>query len=353
MSEGTVFERSDGRWCAKWKDANGKWRYLYRKTKGEAKQALRDALQDRDDNIVPADKLTLNDAMDQWLEGMQDTVSRRTYVNRESLVRIHIKPHAVGSKSLCKLTPEHLRSFYREKLQSLSPGTVGRLHDAISKGCREQVKAKRLRSNPAADVKPPKNPQREMDVLTPQQVKHLLETIRGTRYEIVTVLGAACALRVGEALSLRYEDCDLIAGTICIRRTLWKGKVYPPKTPTSRRTLKLPAIALEALKRHSESHGNPTGGYLLATSNGNPVAAENFWRWGWKPALRKAGLPESLTYHQLRHGAISLLIQQQVPIPIISKYAGHSTPAITFAVYGHIISGTSGMAAQAIDEALS
>src|SRR5215203_200993 len=76
MSEGSVFQRkSDGKWCGKWKDANGKWRYLYRKSRGEAKQALREALRDRDDNIVPADKLTLSHAMDVWLEGMKDSVS--------------------------------------------------------------------------------------------------------------------------------------------------------------------------------------------------------------------------------------------------------------------------------------
>jgi hypothetical protein len=41
VSEGSVFQRSDGRWVAKYKDAQGKWRYLYRKSKTEAKQALR------------------------------------------------------------------------------------------------------------------------------------------------------------------------------------------------------------------------------------------------------------------------------------------------------------------------
>lgn len=57
MSEGSVYRRKDGRWCAKWKDARGKWRYRYRKSRGEAKQTLREALQDRDDNIVPADRI--------------------------------------------------------------------------------------------------------------------------------------------------------------------------------------------------------------------------------------------------------------------------------------------------------
>jgi hypothetical protein len=120
MSEGSVFQRSDGCWCAKWKDARGTWRYLYRKIKAEAKQALWEALRDRD-NIVPADKLTLNDALQQWPEGTEGTISRRTYMNREALVRIHVQSYPVGSIRLCKLSAEHLRGFHKEKLRTLSP----------------------------------------------------------------------------------------------------------------------------------------------------------------------------------------------------------------------------------------
>jgi integrase len=349
VGEGSVFRRKDGKWCAKWKDASGKWRYLYRKSKAEAKQALREALKDRDDNIIPADKLTLSHALDQWLENMEGTVSKRTYVNRESLVRIHIKPH-VGSVRLCKLTGEHLRVFYREKLHTLSPATVARLHDVIKKACNEQVRARTLRHNPTAGVTPPRtHHSRDMTILTQQQVKLLLETVRGSRYEVIIVLGATCALRVGEALSLRWEDVDLTAGTLSIRHTLWRGKLYAPKTAESRRTLKLPQRALDCLLSVSNEASE---GYLLSTCNGTPVAAENFWRWGWKPALRKAGLDESLHYHDLRHGAASLLLNQSVPLPVVSKFLGHADPSVTMRIYAHVMDGTSGIAAQGIDSAL-
>ena len=43
-SEGSVFQRADGKWCAKWKDAQGKWRYLYASTKTEVRRKLRQAL---------------------------------------------------------------------------------------------------------------------------------------------------------------------------------------------------------------------------------------------------------------------------------------------------------------------
>ena len=162
-------------------------------------------------------------------------------------------------------------------------------------------------------------------------------------------MGATCTLRVGEALALRWDDADLQVGTVSIRHTLWKGKLYPPKTPQSKRTLKLPERALEALRRHAEQRRE---GYLLETRNGSPVAPENFWKCGWKPALRTAGLDESLTFHQLRHGAASLLLNQNVPVPVVSRYLSHANPGITMKVYAHIIDGTSSIAASGIDEAL-
>ncbi len=80
-------------------------------------------------------------------------------------------------------------------------------------------------------------------------------------------MGAVCGLRLGEALSFRNEDLDLIAGTVQVHRTLWKNKVYPPKTPSSRRTLKLPRIGLEALTRHRKATGNTSEGWCFPTKN--------------------------------------------------------------------------------------
>jgi hypothetical protein len=74
VREGSVFQRKDGRWCAKYDDAKGKTRYLCRKTKAEAKQSLRQALKDRDEDIVPANKMTVGVVLDQWLEDIEDTV---------------------------------------------------------------------------------------------------------------------------------------------------------------------------------------------------------------------------------------------------------------------------------------
>ena len=74
MGEGSVFRRkSDGYWIAKYRVAAGRWKYLYRRSKGEARKTLREALKGRDDGIVPVGKMILNDLLDSWLEDLEGT----------------------------------------------------------------------------------------------------------------------------------------------------------------------------------------------------------------------------------------------------------------------------------------
>jgi integrase len=187
-----------------------------------------------------------------------------------------------------------------------------------------------------------------MEILSPDQVKQLLEACHGDRLEGVYVLGATCGLRIGEALGVKWADIDFDKGTLTIRRTIWRGKVLPTKTSSSRRTLKVPRIALEVLYRHKAKNDST---WVFPTSFDNPHDAANFYRHNWKPMLNKAGLPP-ITYHQLRHCAASFLLSQRVPIPVVSRYLGHANPSITLAIYSHMIVDDDGLAGKAIDEIL-
>jgi hypothetical protein len=97
-TEGSVYQRGkDGRWVAQYRDASGKVQYLYRRSRQEAKQTLREALTDRDKGIVPPSKMTVGTLLDEWLEDISGDVSRRTWANQESIVRIGILSNAVHS----------------------------------------------------------------------------------------------------------------------------------------------------------------------------------------------------------------------------------------------------------------
>ncbi len=151
-------------------------------------------------------------------ENMRETVSRRTYINRESLVRVHLRSGLgrVRVNQLRDTDVRKLRKLLRGKLDSgLSPGTVKRLHVILKATLPTHV---------IASVKPPRVEQREMHVLSKAQVTQLLDTVRGYRFEAVYVLGALCGLRIGEVLALRWEDLS-DRGTLQVQRTLWRGQV--------------------------------------------------------------------------------------------------------------------------------
>ena len=354
MSEGSVFQRADGRWVAKYKDARGTWRYIYRKSKGEAKQALRAALRDRDEGISP-NKVTVAVFLDEWLESVKDAVSYRTWLNHECIVRLHLKTE-IGTARLVKLTPKGIHDLYKSKLaEGLSRGRVRKIHVTLNRALKDAVRWRYISRNPAAEVSPPQEYQREISVLTPEQIRQLLSAARGDCLEAAYVLPATVGLRQGECLSLRYEDIDFEKGTLKIRRTVWRNQVYPPKTPHSRRTIKLPRIALDALKRHRDNNDDASAeGWLFPSKHANPVDAHNFIHRLWKRVLSKAGLPESTRYHDLRHGAESLLLSQSqgVPVPAVSSLLGHRDSSITLRVYAHLIDGMEGMAANAMDDLL-
>ena len=146
--------------------------------KSEAKKALRQALKDRDDNFVPADKMTVGLYLDEWMVERKNTVSARTWRVQESIIRCRIKPR-IGTDKLCKLSGRDVTKLYRRLLnqEGLSASTVGHTHVILKQALRDAVRDKYSRTNPIDDVQPPKRVRREKGVLTPGDVRKLLDAV--------------------------------------------------------------------------------------------------------------------------------------------------------------------------------
>ena len=72
----------------------------------------------------------------------------------------------------------------------------------------------------------------------------------------------------------------------------------------------------------------------MASLIGTPLDKHNVTRL-FKAALKRAGLRESVRFHDLRHAAATLMIEAGVDTKIASARLGHSTTAITQDLYQH------------------
>src|SRR5215218_11020306 len=149
------------------------------------------------------------------------------------MARVHIKP-ALGRLQLKSLTSAHVRSLYRHKLNAgLTPRTVQYVHTTLHKALKDAVADGLVPRNVTEGIKAPRPKKKEIRPLDPVQTRTLLDAARRNRLEALYVLAIHCGLRQGELLGLRWEDVDLEAGTLSIRRTLSvtkDGLIFePPK----------------------------------------------------------------------------------------------------------------------------
>jgi len=126
------------------------------------------------------------------------------------------------------LSPAHLQGFYHSKLEAgLSPRTVQYPHAVLHRALKQALRWGLVPRNAAEAVDPPKPQKDEIKPLSRGEARRLLDSAHADRLEALYVLAIHCGLRQGELLGLRWEDVDLEAGMLQVRRTLTVTKDGP------------------------------------------------------------------------------------------------------------------------------
>lgn len=142
----------------------------------------------------------------------------------------------------------------------------------------------------------------------------------------------------------------LILRRLHVRRTLWRGKTYPPKSKKGYRTIPLPSMAVEALmfqRLKTETE------WVFPTTKGTCVNYSNLVTRSYKPLLEKAGLPNIPFHSATRHTCATLLLSEGVHPKLVQEMLGHATISITLDLYSHVSPMMQERTAAAIDEVLT
>ncbi|PZR56281.1 MAG: hypothetical protein DLM50_08400 [Candidatus Meridianibacter frigidus] len=181
---------------------------------------------------------------------------------------------------------------------------------------------------------------REMQILDQAQQRAFIRAARGNRLEALWVIALASGMREGEILGLRWAhikgDHVAVLGRLDARRKA----AAQTKTRASVRHIDLDPQTmrrLEAHRRRMSAEGHDTGPRDLVFVNtaGKAISASNLTTREFKPLLTKAGLPESVRFHDLRHSHATLLLSLRMNPRDVQARLGHESVRTTLDLYVH------------------
>ena len=291
--------------------------------------------------VDPSD-ITVGDWLHKWLDkqrlspGSHETVAFAV----QRLVA------EIGSVKLQKLRPAHVHDLKLLKRDGtpISPSTERETRRILKAALQSACDIELIARNAGAVGRRVAGEDAEVVIMQPEEIRPVLEALRGSPLYTITVLALAAGVRRGELLALRWQDLDLDHANITVERSLEKTiklgyRFKTTKTRRGRRNVSLPASAVVELELHRIRQlelrmklgmGRPApDGLVFCHHDGSNLVPNSVTRW-WREAVEGRW-----KFHALRHTHASALIAEGIDPVTLCARLGHASPAITMRVYAH------------------
>jgi len=321
-------------------DADG--RRVRRKVSGQTRTEVKDKLKalhsELDAGVRTAAGYTVDMAVTDWLaEGLPGRAAKTVEVYRDALGPVLA---VVGRIPLRDLTVQDVRTALAKMAVTHSTPTLQKAHNCLTRALRHAEGRDLVRRNVSALVDTPHGREgRPSQALTLEQAAALLEAAEDSRLHAFIVLCLLTGVRSEEARALTWDHVDLDAKTISVWRSVRAHS--DTKTIRSRRTLRIPQIAVEALQsqiRRQAEERSTAGelwqehGLVFTTTVGSPYESHNLRR-DFRRVTAAAGLGARWVPKELRTSFVSMMSYQGVPVEEIARLAGHASSRTTEVVY--------------------
>jgi integrase len=353
--DGIYFDhRADCRDSAHHRICDGRWRGVVslgfnadgkrvrKKVSGKTKAEVRDKLKavhsELDAGVRTVHGYTVEKAVADWLaEGLPDRAAKTVEVNRDALRPLLA---VIGTIPLKDLTVQDVRMALSKMATTHATRTLQKAHNCLTRAVRHAEGQDLVRRNVSALVDTPQGRTgRPSQSLTLEQAGALLEAAERSRLHAFIVLCLLTGVRSEEARALTWDHVDLDAGTIMVWRSVRAHG--DTKTNRSRRTLKLPEIAVEALRSQKGRQASERAravdqwqehGLVFTTSVGTPFESHNLRR-EFRKVTAAAGLGARWVPKELRTSFVSMMSYHGVPVEEIARLAGHASSRTTEVIY--------------------
>ncbi len=279
------------------------------------------------DQVRPADQIALDFGTyaASWLAGRDLSGSTRKLYR--IILDTHILP-AFEDVPLTAITPAVVREWHAGLRTETGPTQRARAYSLL----------RTILNTAVADDVIPVNPCRVRGAGSAKTVRDIrpaslpeLEALAAampSRYRLMVLMAAWCAMRFGELAELRRDDIDVKNAIVHVRRGVVSTDgglvVKGPKSEAGKRDVNIPPHLMPAVKDHLRKYVLPKQDALVfpAVHGGhlNPASL----RRAYHPAREAAGRPD-LRFHDLRHTGAVLAAATGATLAELMARLGHST----------------------------
>lgn len=294
-----------------------------------------------------------------YLPEIKPRIRPSTYYTKKNYLDKHIIPY-FGHIKMSELETKHVILWQNEMMKVRNPKTNKTFTQSTLQSINEQLTAVLSWAVRYYDL--PRNVSHivgsmgsdgdsEMKIWTIDEFKRFFEVMKDEPiyYYVFRTLFFTAA-RVGEVLGLKWEDIDFKKQTIRINKTFYhlsidgigQDVIGPTKTRTSNRTIHVAKVLMEELKEYRDMVYKPEESGRVFPLSKTPVNR------ALKRGAEKAGLTP-IRVHDIRHSAITHLIEMNYPVTEVGRLAGQKSMSITFR-YAHSLPEAQIQMAKALDK---
>ena len=289
-------------------------------------------------------EMTFSDFFQLYKQDIKPRLKLNTWLTKEAIITKHILPYFgnrvisdIAAKDVIKWQNE-LRNSIGDNGKPISVQYLHTIHNQISAIFNHAVRFYDLPSNPASKAgNVSTSEKKEMQFWTQEEYKKFSEAIMDKPLAFYAFeLLYWCGIREGELLALTSADFDFENSTLTINKSYQrlKGKdvITSPKTVKSNRTIKMPDFLCDEMRDLVSSlyDCKPTDRLFPVT--------KHFLKHEMERGCKDAGV-KRIRIHDIRHSAISLLIEMGFSAVAIAERVGHESIDITYR-YAHMFPST-------------
>jgi len=314
-----------------------------------------------------------------YLELRKD-LKKTTQCNYLCLYETHIQP-TFGKKAISRVRHSEIQKLYMNMIteKKLKPSTVMSVHSIMYQIFDIALKDNMIRYNPAANAlrdlrKVTSFEQEKRHALTEEEQSILIDFFYSNRvykrYALLLTVLLGTGMRIGEALGLRWDDCNFKDNTISVTHSLlykpnlgkkYEYRISTPKTKNSNRTIPMFEDVRSALlaekkrvlflsKRSFSVDGYKN--FIFLNSNGKVFTPNAVFQM-FQNAVHAYNKQESIaaeeedrdpvflpnfSAHILRHTFCTRLCENENNIKIVQDVMGHKNISTTMDVYNEATS---------------